>query len=165
MISRLTDLREEVEKQRECQLQQTLQRFERLQQEAAGLATNHFAEDLQLLEAQLDEASECSRKKITCLPANAARLPSKHSKPYKLELNPAPFCMLDEVDAPLDEANVGRFCELVRQMAEQVQFIFITHNKTTMELAENLIGVTMRESGVSRLVAVDVAEAVKLANG
>ncbi len=81
------------------------------------------------------------------------------------ELNPAPFCMLDEVDAPLDEANVGRFCELVRHMSEQVQFIFITHNKTTMELADNLIGVTMREPGVSRLVAVDVAEAVKLANG
>jgi chromosome segregation protein len=81
------------------------------------------------------------------------------------ELNPAPFCMLDEVDAPLDEANVGRFCELVRHMAERVQFIFITHNKTTMELAENLIGVTMREAGVSRLVAVDMAEAVKLANG
>lgn len=81
------------------------------------------------------------------------------------ELNPAPFCLLDEVDAPLDEANVGRFCELVRHMAQQVQFIFITHNKTTMELAENLIGVTMREAGVSRLVAVDMAEAVKLANG
>ncbi len=80
------------------------------------------------------------------------------------ELNPAPFCLLDEVDAPLDEANVGRFCELVRQMSEQVQFIFITHNKTTMELAENLIGVTMREAGVSRLVTVDMAEAVKLAN-
>ena len=81
------------------------------------------------------------------------------------ELNPAPFCMLDEVDAPLDEANVGRFCELVRHMSEQVQFIFITHNKATMELAENLIGVTMREPGVSRLVTVDVAEAVRLANG
>ncbi|HRJ53701.1 MAG TPA: chromosome segregation protein SMC [Candidatus Thiothrix moscowensis] len=81
------------------------------------------------------------------------------------ELNPAPFCMLDEVDAPLDEANVGRFCELVRHMSERVQFIFITHNKTTMELADNLIGVTMREAGVSRLVTVDVAEAVKLANG
>jgi chromosome segregation protein len=80
------------------------------------------------------------------------------------ELNPAPFCMLDEVDAPLDEANVGRFCELVGHMAESVQFIFITHNKRTMELAENLIGVTMREPGVSRLVAVDVAEAVQLAN-
>jgi len=80
------------------------------------------------------------------------------------ELNPAPFCLLDEVDAPLDEANVGRFCELVRTMSERVQFIFITHNKTTMELAENLIGVTMREPGVSRLVAVDVAEAVRLAN-
>lgn len=81
------------------------------------------------------------------------------------ELNPAPFCMLDEVDAPLDEANVGRFCELVRHMSEQVQFIFITHNKTTMELAENLIGVTMREPGVSRLVSVNIDEAVKLANG
>lgn len=81
------------------------------------------------------------------------------------ELNPAPFCMLDEVDAPLDEANVGRFCELVRHMSQRVQFIFITHNKTTMELAEQLIGVTMREPGVSRLVAVDVQEAAKLATG
>lgn len=80
------------------------------------------------------------------------------------ELNPAPFCMLDEVDAPLDEANVGRFCELVKQMSERVQFIFITHNKSTMELAENLIGVTMREAGVSRLVAVDMAQALELAS-
>lgn len=78
------------------------------------------------------------------------------------ELNPAPFCMLDEVDAPLDEANVGRFCDLVREMSSQVQFIFITHNKATMELAENLVGVTMRESGVSRLVSVDLEEAVKV---
>ncbi|MGV6810465.1 MAG: chromosome segregation protein SMC [bacterium] len=77
-------------------------------------------------------------------------------------LNPAPFCMLDEVDAPLDEANVGRFCQLVREMSQHVQFIFITHNKVTMELAENLIGVTMRESGVSRLVSVDLAEAVQV---
>jgi chromosome segregation protein len=79
------------------------------------------------------------------------------------ELNPAPFCMLDEVDAPLDEANVGRFCDLVREMSSRVQFIFITHNKTTMELAEHLIGVTMREPGVSRLVAVDVDEAAQMA--
>ena len=78
------------------------------------------------------------------------------------ELNPAPFCMLDEVDAPLDEANVGRFCELVKHMSERVQFIFITHNKSTMELAENLIGVTMREPGVSRMVAVDVNEAARM---
>jgi chromosome segregation protein len=78
------------------------------------------------------------------------------------ELNPAPFCMLDEVDAPLDEANVGRFCELVRDMSKRVQFIFITHNKTTMELSEHLSGVTMREAGVSRLVSVDVAEATKM---
>jgi chromosome segregation protein len=78
------------------------------------------------------------------------------------ELNPAPFCMLDEVDAPLDEANVGRFCDLVREMSTQVQFIFITHNKATMELAENLVGVTMRESGVSRLVSVDLEEAVNV---
>ncbi|HHB12717.1 MAG TPA: chromosome segregation protein SMC [Chromatiales bacterium] len=80
------------------------------------------------------------------------------------ELNPAPFCMLDEVDAPLDEANVGRFCELVREMSERVQFVFITHNKTTMEFAEHLLGVTMHEPGVSRLVAVDVDEAVRMAN-
>jgi chromosome segregation protein len=79
------------------------------------------------------------------------------------ELNPSPFCMLDEVDAPLDDANVGRFCELVKEMSERVQFIFITHNKVTMEMAEQLMGVTMNEPGVSRLVTVDVSEAVELA--
>lgn len=80
------------------------------------------------------------------------------------ELNPSPFCMLDEVDAPLDDANVGRFCELVKEMSERVQFIFITHNKVTMEMAEQLMGVTMNEPGVSRLVAVDVQEAAELAS-
>ena len=79
------------------------------------------------------------------------------------DLNPAPFCLLDEVDAPLDEHNVGRFCDIVRDMSERVQFIFITHNKTTMELASQLIGVTMHEPGVSRMVSVDVDEAVRLA--
>lgn len=79
------------------------------------------------------------------------------------ELNPAPFCMLDEVDAPLDEANVGRFCGLLLEMSKRVQFIFITHNKATMEIATHLTGVTMNEPGVSRLVAVDVDEAVQLA--
>ncbi len=79
------------------------------------------------------------------------------------ELNPAPFCLLDEVDAPLDEHNVGRFCEIVREMSERVQFLFITHNKSTMELASQLLGVTMTEPGVSRLVAVDVDEALRLA--
>ncbi len=79
------------------------------------------------------------------------------------QLNPAPFCLLDEVDAPLDEANVGRFGDLVREMSERVQFIFITHNKGTMEIARQLTGVTMHEPGVSRLVAVDVDEAVRLA--
>lgn len=79
------------------------------------------------------------------------------------ELNPAPFCLLDEVDAPLDDNNVGRFCETVKDMSSRVQFIFITHNKTTMELASQLIGVTMNEPGVSRLVAVDVEEAVRMA--
>ena len=79
------------------------------------------------------------------------------------DLNPAPFCLLDEVDAPLDEHNVGRFCEIVKEMSERVQFIFITHNKATMELATQLVGVTMNEPGVSRLVAVDVEEAVRLA--
>ncbi|MEW6445580.1 MAG: chromosome segregation protein SMC [Pseudomonadota bacterium] len=78
------------------------------------------------------------------------------------QLNPAPFCLLDEVDAPLDEANVGRFCAMVRAMSERVQFIFITHNKTTMELARQLVGVTMREAGVSRIVAVDLDAAVRL---
>jgi chromosome segregation protein len=79
------------------------------------------------------------------------------------ELNPSPFCMLDEVDAPLDDANVGRFCAMVEEMSEQVQFIMISHNKITIELAMNLNGVTMHEPGVSRLVSVDVGEAVRLA--
>ncbi|MBB1073831.1 chromosome segregation protein SMC [Rhodoferax sp. 4810] len=78
------------------------------------------------------------------------------------QLNPAPFCLLDEVDAPLDDANVGRFCQLVKALSEQVQFIFITHNKTTMEIADHLLGVTMHEPGVSRLVAVDVSTAAAL---
>ena len=79
------------------------------------------------------------------------------------ELNPAPFCLLDEVDAPLDDANVGRFCDIVRDMSAKVQFVFITHNKVTMELARQLTGVTMHEPGVSRLVSVDLDEAVKMA--
>jgi chromosome segregation protein len=79
------------------------------------------------------------------------------------ELNPAPFCMLDEVDAPLDDANVGRFCDIVKERSDKVQFVFITHNKVTMELARQLTGVTMQEPGVSRLVSVDLDEAVKMA--
>jgi chromosome segregation protein len=79
------------------------------------------------------------------------------------DLNPAPFCLLDEVDAPLDEHNVSRFCDIVKEMSERVQFIFITHNKVTMELAQSLLGVTMHEPGCSRLVAVDVDEALRLA--
>ncbi len=77
-------------------------------------------------------------------------------------LNPSPFCMLDEVDAPLDDANVGRYCDMVRKMSEHVQFIFISHNKITMEMANQLTGVTMHEPGVSRLVAVDIDEAVQM---
>jgi len=78
------------------------------------------------------------------------------------ELNPAPFCLLDEVDAPLDDTNVGRFCDILREMSGNVQFVVITHNKTTMELTNQLIGVTMSEPGVSRLVSVDLDEAVAL---
>ncbi len=79
------------------------------------------------------------------------------------QLNPAPFCLLDEVDAPLDDANVVRFCNLVKEMAKKVQFLFISHNKITIEMAEELAGVTMSEPGVSRLVAVDVEKALQLA--
>ncbi|GIS46477.1 MAG: hypothetical protein Ct9H90mP18_08090 [Gammaproteobacteria bacterium] len=77
--------------------------------------------------------------------------------------NPAPFCLLDEVDAPLDDANNSRFCSVVREMSESVQFIFITHNKLTMELADILNGVTMREAGISKMVTVNVNDAIKLA--
>ena len=79
------------------------------------------------------------------------------------QLNPAPFCMLDEVDAPLDDANVGRYARMVKEMSEKVQFIYITHNKISMEVADQLLGVTMHEPGVSRLVSVDVEEAAELA--
>jgi len=79
-------------------------------------------------------------------------------------LNPAPFCMLDEVDAPLDDANVGRYANMVKEMSEHVQFIFITHNKISMEVANQLMGVTMHEPGVSRLVTVDVNQAAELAD-
>jgi chromosome segregation protein len=78
------------------------------------------------------------------------------------QLNPAPFCLLDEVDAPLDDSNTERFCDLVKKMAANTQFMFITHNKITMEMASQLIGVTMQEQGVSRVVAVDVEEALRM---
>lgn len=78
-------------------------------------------------------------------------------------LNPAPFCLLDEVDAPLDDANVERYCRLLRELAKHTQLIFITHNKITMETAEVLTGVTMGEPGVSRLVSVDIDQALSLA--
>ena len=78
------------------------------------------------------------------------------------QLNPAPFCLLDEVDAPLDDANTERFCNLVKKMSQQTQFLFISHNKITMEMAHQLVGVTMQERGVSRVVAVDIDEALKL---
>jgi len=79
------------------------------------------------------------------------------------ELNPAPFCLLDEVDAPLDDANITRFCELLKDMSDRVQFIYITHNKNTMEYANQLVGITMNEPGVSRIVSVDVEKAAEMA--
>jgi chromosome segregation protein len=78
------------------------------------------------------------------------------------QLNPAPFCLLDEVDAPLDDSNTQRFCDLVKRMSAQTQFLFISHNKISMEMAEQLVGVTMPESGVSRVVAVDIQEALRI---
>jgi chromosome segregation protein len=78
------------------------------------------------------------------------------------QLNPAPFCLLDEVDAPLDDSNTLRFCDLVRRMSAHTQFLFISHNKISMEMASQLIGVTMPESGVSRVVAVDIEEALRI---
>ena len=78
------------------------------------------------------------------------------------QLNPAPFCLLDEVDAPLDDTNTERFAQMVRRMSTQTQFLFISHNKIAMEMAEQLVGVTMQESGVSRIVEVDMEEALKM---
>lgn len=77
------------------------------------------------------------------------------------QLNPAPFCLLDEVDAPLDDANTGRFCRMVKQMSAQTQFLYISHNKITMEMADQLVGITMQEQGVSRVVAVDIQQALQ----
>ena len=79
------------------------------------------------------------------------------------ELNPAPFCLLDEVDAPLDDLNTMRFIDLVDEMSQRVQFVYISHNKISMEKSKHLMGVTMQEPGVSRMVAVDVDEAVEMA--
>ncbi len=78
------------------------------------------------------------------------------------QLNPAPFCLLDEVDAPLDDTNTERLCKLIQKMAQQTQFVFISHNKITMELAQQLVGVTMQERGVSHVVAVDIEEALRM---
>lgn len=79
------------------------------------------------------------------------------------QLNPAPFCMLDEVDAPLDDSNTERYCQMVKRMSSQTQFVFISHSKITMEIAQQLVGVTMQEQGVSRVVEVDIEEALRLA--
>jgi chromosome segregation protein len=79
------------------------------------------------------------------------------------QINPAPFCLLDEVDAPLDDPNTDRFCRMVQQMSTDTQFLFISHNKITMEMAQQLVGITMPEAGISRVVAVDIAEALELA--
>ena len=79
------------------------------------------------------------------------------------ELNPAPFCILDEVDAPLDDLNTLRFINMVEEMSKTVQFIFITHNKVSMEKSDHLMGVTMQEAGVSRMVSVDVKQALEFA--
>ncbi|HET7774839.1 MAG TPA: AAA family ATPase, partial [Azospira sp.] len=78
------------------------------------------------------------------------------------QLNPAPFCLLDEVDAPLDDSNTERFAEMVKRMSTHTQFLFISHNKIAMEMAQQLVGVTMQESGVSRIVEVDIAEALRM---
>jgi chromosome segregation protein len=78
------------------------------------------------------------------------------------QLNPAPFCLLDEVDAPLDDTNTERLCNLIKKMSLQTQFVFISHNKITMELAQQLIGVTMQERGVSKVVSVDIEEALRM---
>jgi chromosome segregation protein len=80
------------------------------------------------------------------------------------QLNPAPFCLLDEVDAPLDDANTERFCNMVKRMSAQTQFLFISHNRIAMEMAQQLIGVTMQEQGVSRIVAVDLKSATSFAD-
>lgn len=78
------------------------------------------------------------------------------------KLNPAPFCLMDEVDAPLDDSNTERFCQLVKEMSQKTQFLFVSHNKITMEMSQQLIGVTMQESGVSRIVDVDIDEAIRM---
>ena len=80
------------------------------------------------------------------------------------QLNPAPFCMLDEVDAPLDDVNTQRLINMVEEMSKTIQFIFITHNKVSMERSDHLMGITMQEAGVSRLVSVDVNQALEMAD-
>jgi chromosome segregation protein len=78
------------------------------------------------------------------------------------QLNPAPFCVLDEVDAPLDDTNTERLCKLIQKMSDKTQFVYISHNKITMEMAQQLVGVTMQERGVSKVVSVDIEEAMRM---
>jgi chromosome segregation protein len=81
---------------------------------------------------------------------------------FSMFQHPAPFCLLDEVDAPLDDTNTERLCKLIKKMAMNTQFVFISHNKITMELAQQLVGVTMQERGVSKIVSVDIEEALRM---
>ena len=106
----------------------------------------------------------CVVGKVEAVPQGGEKALTAMSLVFALfSLNPAPFCLLDEVDAPLDDANTARFCNLVKEMSAQTQFLYISHNRLTMEMAEQLVGVTMQEKGVSRVVAVDIKQALEMA--
>ena len=120
----------------------------------------------EILDAGLQVFAQPPGKKITSIQllSGGEKALTALSLVFSLfRLNPAPFCLLDEVDAPLDDSNTERFCELVKKMSASTQFLFITHNKVTMEMAEQLVGVTMNEPGVSRIVEVDIDAAKRFA--
>ena len=130
-----------------------------------GKASLSLAEAEDVLEAGIEIMAQPPGKRVTSLHLLSGGEKALTAVAFVFaifRLNPAPFCLLDEVDAPLDDVNAVRFSEMVKDMSDRVQFVIVTHNKITMEIAEQLIGVTMHEPGVSRLVAVDVDEAVEL---
>jgi chromosome segregation protein len=126
-----------------------------------GKAELRLTDPEDLLESGIDIIAQPPGKKLTSieLMSGGEKALTAVSLIFALfQYKPSPFCLLDEVDAPLDEANVGRYCEMIREMTDRSQFILITHSKTTMQMADVLYGVTMEVPGISKLVSVEMRE-------
>ncbi len=169
-ISTLEDAIHRIDKETRSRLQQT---FDEANRHFAELFTTLFGGGQAKLELLGDEILDTGMQVFAQPPGkknSTIHLLSGGEKALTalalvfalFRLNPAPFCLMDEVDAPLDDSNTERFCNMVKKMSERTQFLFVSHNKITMEMAQQLIGVTMQESGVSRIVEVDIEAAVQM---